>query len=77
MKKKVLFRLSLLAALVVMSVSVDSCSNTCKTCSTVEYENGSIINQGTGTEYCGTDLIKEEAIPDVTVGDITTKVVCN
>lgn len=76
MKKKVLFRLSLLAAIIVMSVSADSCKNTCKFCATNTYENGNLTNQGTETEYCGTDLIKEEAIPDVTIGDLTTKVEC-
>ena len=36
-----------------------------------------VINTGTETQYCGTDLVKQEAIPDVTVGTITTKVECH
>ncbi len=76
MKKKVLFRLSVLAAVVAMTVSIDSCANNCKFCKYVEYENGNVINSGSETEYCGADLIKQEAIPDVTVGGITTKVEC-
>jgi hypothetical protein len=74
MKKKLLFA----AAFIVITWSFNSCSSlsNCKFCKTVEYENGSVINSGTETEYCGADLIKEEAIPDVTVGSITTKVEC-
>ena len=77
MKKKTLFGIFFFAALFAMAVSVDSCSNTCKMCQTNTYDNGNLTNQGTATEYCGTDLIKEEAIPDVTVGSVTTKVECH
>jgi hypothetical protein len=74
MKKKLLFA----AAFVMIAWSFNSCSllNNCKMCAYVQYENGSVINSGTETEYCGTDLVKQEAIPDVTVGTITTKVEC-
>jgi hypothetical protein len=76
MKKKILVRLFFLSTLVIMAVSFDSCQNTCKMCAVNEYDNGSLVNAGTESQYCGTDLIKEEAIPDVTVGNITTKVEC-
>jgi hypothetical protein len=74
MKKKLIFA----AAFVLMAWSFNSCSlfNKCKMCAYVEYENGSVINTGTETEYCGSDLVKQEAIPDMTVGSITTKVEC-
>ena len=46
-------------------------------CATNSYENGNITVQGTETEYCGTDLIAKEATPDVTIGNVTTKVECH
>ncbi len=75
MKKKLLF----VAAFVLLALSFNACSvlNNCKMCAYVQYENGSVINTGSETQYCGTDLIKQEAIPDVTVGTITTKVECH
>jgi hypothetical protein len=75
MKKKLLFA----AAFVLLAWSFNSCSllKNCKMCKYVEYENGSVINSGTETEYCGADLVTHEAIPDVTSGSITTKVECH
>jgi hypothetical protein len=75
MKRKTLFRVLAAAALLAGIGSFDSC-NTCKMCAINQYENGSITVSGTESEYCGADLIKQEAIPDVTVGSITTKVEC-
>jgi hypothetical protein len=74
MKKKLLFA----AAFVFMAWSFNSCGllSNCKMCKYVQYENGSEISSGSETEYCGADLVKQEAIPDVTVGTITTKVEC-
>ena len=48
----------------------------CGFCKNVTYENGSVINEGTETEYCGQDLIVKKATPPVTVGSLTTKVEC-
>jgi len=48
----------------------------CGFCKNVTYENGSVINEGTETEYCGQDLITKKATPPVTVGALTTKVEC-
>ena len=75
MKKKLLF----VAAFVLLALAFNSCSvlNNCKMCALVSYENGSVINTGTETQYCGTDLLTEEAKPDVTVGTITTKHECH
>ncbi|TAL65159.1 MAG: hypothetical protein EPN88_09930 [Bacteroidetes bacterium] len=74
MKRKLLF-----GALFLFFVwAADSCTalKDCKFCKNVTYENGSVVSSGTETEYCGTDLITQEAKPDVTVGSLTTKVEC-
>jgi hypothetical protein len=76
MKKNIFVRLSLIAAVVVMSVSLDACQNTCKFCKTVTYDNGSFVSETAETEYCGTALITKEATPDITVGTLVTKVEC-
>ena len=73
MKKKLIFA----AAFILIALSFNSCEDTCKFCKTVTYENGTVINEGTETEYCGADLLKKEATPDVTVGSLTTKVECH
>jgi len=57
------------------ATSCEALSN-CKLCKNVTYENGSVINSGTETEYCDAELIKKEATQDVTVGSLTTKVEC-
>ena len=66
------------AAFLFVAWTATSCEELsgCKICKNVTYENGSVISSGTETEYCGADLIKKEAIPDVTVGSLTTKVEC-
>ena len=48
----------------------------CGFCKNVTYENGSVINEGSETEYCGADLEAQKAIDPVTVGNLTTKVEC-
>lgn len=48
----------------------------CGFCKEVTYENNVVVNEGAETEYCGTDLAKQKAIAPVTVGSLTTKVVC-
>jgi hypothetical protein len=74
MKRKFLFG----AAFLLIAWAVTSCDplGGCKFCKNVTYENGSVINSGTESEYCGTDLISKEATPDVKVGSLTTKVEC-
>ncbi|MFN8211734.1 MAG: hypothetical protein U0T33_12335 [Bacteroidales bacterium] len=75
MKKKLIIA----AAFVIFAVSFNACSllQNCKTCKYVTYDNGSYVSETGAAEYCGTDLVKQEAIPDVTVGSVTTKVECN
>lgn len=66
------------AAFLFIAWAATSCEvlSNCKLCKNVTYENGSVINSGTETEYCDTELIKKEATQDVTVGSLTTKVEC-
>jgi hypothetical protein len=75
MKRKLLFG----AAFLFVAWAATSCEalGGCKVCKNVVYENGKVINPGTATEYCGADLVSQEAIPDYTVGTLTTKVECN
>lgn len=75
MKKKLLF----VAGFILITWSFTSCESlfkNCKFCKSVTYENGNVVNSGTESEYCGTDLITKEATPDVHVGTLTTKVEC-
>jgi len=73
MKRKLIFA----AAFVLIAWSFTSCeTQKCKFCKNVTYENGSVINEGTETEYCGAALIAKEATPDIVVGSLTTKVEC-
>jgi hypothetical protein len=74
MKKVLLFGASFL----LVAWSFTSCEqlSDCGYCKNVTYENGSVVNEGAETEYCGQDLIAEKNTPPVTVGSLTTKVVC-
>jgi hypothetical protein len=74
MKKNLLFA----AAFMFITWAATSCEalSDCKYCRNVTYENGIVINSGPESEYCGAELIKKEATPDVTVGSLTTKVEC-
>jgi hypothetical protein len=74
MKRKLVFGASFL--LIAWAVTSCEAISSCKKCKNVEYENGSVIISGSETEYCGADLVKKEATPDVTVGSVTTKVEC-
>ena len=66
------------AAFLFVAWAATSCEalSGCKFCKNITYENGSVINSGGETEYCGADLIKKEATLDVTVGSLTIKVEC-
>ena len=74
MKRKILFG----ATFLFIIWAFTSCEKLtgCKVCKNVTYENGSVVNSGSETEYCGTELLTKEATPDVTVGSLTTKVEC-
>jgi fructose-1,6-bisphosphatase/sedoheptulose 1,7-bisphosphatase-like protein len=74
MKRKLLFG----AAFLFVAWAATSCESItgCKFCKNVTYENGTVINSGSETEYCGADLVKKEATPDVPVGSLVTKVEC-
>ena len=74
MKSKLLFGASFLF----IAWAFTSCEalSDCGFCKNVTYENGSVINEGSETEYCGDALIAKKATPPVTVGSLTTKVEC-
>ena len=71
-------KLILVAVFLFATWAFNSCEalTDCGFCKNVTYENGTVINEGTETEYCGDDLVKKKATPPVTVGSVTTKVVC-
>jgi hypothetical protein len=74
MKRNLLFGASFLI-IAWLATSCEALSD-CKFCKNVTYENGTVIQTGAESEYCGTALISKEATPDVTVGALTTKVEC-
>jgi hypothetical protein len=76
MKKKILFT----AAMLCMMISFHSCDklSNCKVCqqNTYDDQSGSLLTQGSETEYCDAELIGIQATPDIHVGGRTTKWVC-
>ena len=74
MKKKLIFGASFLF----ITWAFTSCEalSDCGFCKEVIYEGTTVVNDGPETEYCGPDLVKQKAIQPVTVGALTTKVVC-
>ena len=72
MKKKIIFIFSF----ILVAWFLASCEERCKFCKTVTYENGTVVNETDDIEYCGADLVKQEAIPDFPVGNLVTKVEC-
>ena len=74
MKKK----LVLGASFLFIACAFTSCEaiSDCGFCKEVSYENGSVVNETAETEFCGADLVKQKAIQPVTIGAVTTKVVC-
>jgi len=54
-----------------------SCTKDCKYCKSVTTDaNGNLIQEGTAKEYCDEELEKKENEEPSTVGDQTTKWVC-
>ncbi len=54
-----------------------SCQEDCKDCKSVTTDaTGDVIQEGTTKEYCDQDLEQKENEPPVTIGDQTTKWVC-
>ena len=49
----------------------------CMYCMQVTYENGVVIAQGPSQEYCGAALVAVKDMPEVRVGKVTYKWVCN
>jgi hypothetical protein len=74
MKRNILFA----AAFLLISWAATSCDaiSGCKVCRDVTYENGSVIDPGSDTEYCGTDLINKEKTAPIHIGTQIIKVEC-
>jgi hypothetical protein len=75
MRRKILYAVGL----VLMSVSLNSCEGlfeNCKMCRRVTYIAGNVTDEGTETEYCGTDLVTIQATPPLTVGTQTIQWEC-
>jgi hypothetical protein len=77
MKKKIIYSVALAA--IVMVLMTCKKLETCETCKLNKYDDsGKLIEEGTGVKYCGTDLVKIKATPDVTIPGIgSTKYVCS
>jgi hypothetical protein len=75
MKRKILLGAAFFIFVAWAATSCEAISG-CKFCKNVTYENGSVLNSGSETEYCGADLVKQQATPDVKIGALTTKVEC-
>ena len=77
MRRKVLFG----TAFIFIAWAATSCKDTCQTCKIVtRTSDGTIVNSGGPTEYCGTELITFKAAnPTITnpVNGNVTKVECN
>ena len=62
-----------------MTVCLTSCvpDETCKKCRAVTSDkNGTVLSETTPSEYCGDGLTEKENAAPVTIGDETTKWVC-
>lgn len=76
MKKRILF----FAALLLIAAGFTSCEeifDNCKICRLNTYEDGNLINSAQEAEYCGSELIRIQNTPPVTVGTTTTKWECD
>ena len=67
-----------LLILLVIASLIPSCNllEDCKTCKLETNDNGD-VSYGTGVPTCGDALADREAEDPVTIGDVTTRWVCN
>jgi hypothetical protein len=77
MKKKIIYAV----CFIVFLITAPSCSKTCSTCQIVTRDkNGAIVDSGSGTQYCGADLIAFKAanptVTNTSNGNVTS-VECN
>lgn len=55
-----------------------SCLEDCADCREVTRDSGgTIVSEGSATNYCGAELDEKEAEDPVTIGDLTTRVECD
>ncbi len=73
--KRILRLIALALFLLVIGPSCESLED-CKTCKLVVYENGTKIDETTGTRYCGDGLTAKEDSEPVTVGNRTSVYEC-
>jgi hypothetical protein len=76
MKKKLIIA----SVFVLMASAFTACEGifqNCKVCATNTYENGNLTIAGSEAEFCGTDLITKEAVPDINNGVISIRVECH
>jgi hypothetical protein len=66
------------AVFVLLAWAATSCEalTGCKVCQDVTYENNSVLYSSPETEFCGDELIKKEATPDLPIGNQVIKVEC-
>lgn len=58
-------------------ISMSSCTKDCKECKSVTTDaQGNVIQEGSSSQYCDEALDNKENEQPVTVGDQTTKWVC-
>ncbi len=58
-------------------ISMNSCTKDCKDCKSVTTDTqGNVIQEGSSSQYCDDALDNKENEEPVTVGDQTTKWVC-
>lgn len=75
MKRKIISA----AVFILLSWAATSCEalTGCKVCQDVTYENNAILYSSPETEFCGEELIKKEATPDLPLGNQVIKVECH
>lgn len=65
------------AFFVFIALSSTSCEKNCKVCQQNTYDSGgTLLTEGSETEYCDEALLTIEATKDVIVVGVTTKWVC-
>jgi heterodisulfide reductase subunit B len=73
MKRKLLYA----AGILVIAMSMSTCTKNCKTCQRNTYDaNNTLVSSESATEYCDAALLRIEATPDATVLGSTTKWEC-
>jgi hypothetical protein len=72
-------KLYITAIFLLLAWAANSCEalTGCKVCQDITYEDGKEVSSTPETEFCGDDLIKKEATPDLPIGKQIIKVKCH